>query len=55
MIENVMYVEELLHNLQYELLDIGPLDPSDFVSRLQFYQLAGWEDKIIVLLRQAVH
>jgi hypothetical protein len=55
MIENVMYVEELLHNLQYELMDIGPLDPTDFVNRLLCYPLIGFEDRLLAIIRQAVH
>lgn len=55
MIENVMYVEELLHNIQYELWEIGDLDPTNFVSRLQMYPVGGWEDQVLSLLRQAVH
>jgi hypothetical protein len=55
MIENVMYVEEFLHNLQCELWDIGHLDPSEFVGRLQMCPLPGWEDKVIAMIRQAIH
>ncbi len=50
-----MFVEQLLHNIQCELLDIGPLDPADFVTRLLCCPLAGFEERIVIIIRQAVH
>lgn len=42
MIENMMYMEEVLHNIQYELWDLEALDPSEFVNKLLACPLPGW-------------
>ena len=54
MIENAMYIEQYLQNIEAQLWDIDHLNASEFVNNILMYPLPGWEEKIIAMIRQAI-